>query len=407
MLSLLQIATLLLCLQFQYSIQESPQLIKIPLVRKKSGFERWLNLRPTDDIDIRAFNDSRFNTSNQREIYGPPSNNSYVPLIKTFDVEFYGEVSIGSPHQTFHVAFDTAWADSWVPSIACSTLDYPCRNKNRYDSKKSATYVKNGTAVKIPIGDDSLTGWLSEDLFHVGKLNVSHQVFMEMSHLPREFYFTRADGIVGLSLDTYARSKPLFYNMITDNPLVKPIFSIYFNRDVTTPKGGTILFGGIDKKHYKEPITYVPIIQSSGYWEIAIDSIKFSNKPRKFCNRCSAILSTASSTILGPVNDIDMINQLIKAREFYFGKHLVDCNLIPQLPKLVFKIGGRDFQLDGKSYIRKISWNGFQFCVSAFEHLTTDVNNNSTWVLGVSFLSKFYGTFDLLNQRVGLATMTP
>lgn len=41
--------------------------------------------------------------------------------------EFYGEISIGRPAQTFSVVFDTAWSDTWVPSKKCSFFNVPCR----------------------------------------------------------------------------------------------------------------------------------------------------------------------------------------------------------------------------------------------------------------------------------------
>ena len=39
--------------------------------------------------------------------------------------------------------------------------------KNKYDSRKSTTYKKNGTTFDIDLGGDNLVGYLSTDVMHV------------------------------------------------------------------------------------------------------------------------------------------------------------------------------------------------------------------------------------------------
>jgi hypothetical protein len=38
---------------------------------------------------------------------------------------------------------------------------------HKYNSKKSSTYIQNGTAFNVPLGSSDLTGFLSTDVFHV------------------------------------------------------------------------------------------------------------------------------------------------------------------------------------------------------------------------------------------------
>ena len=38
---------------------------------------------------------------------------------------------------------------------------------HKYNSKKSSTYIKNGTAFNVSLGKEELLGFLSTDVFHV------------------------------------------------------------------------------------------------------------------------------------------------------------------------------------------------------------------------------------------------
>lgn len=184
-------------------------------------------------------------------------NRGQEPLTNYQNVQYYGDISIGTPAQNFTVLFDTSSANLWIPSKSCDKTNLACLTHHKYDSSLSKTYTPNGKNFTIFYQTGNITGYLSNDDVSIAGITILNQTFAEAVTQPGVvFVGSLYDGILGLGFQILAVDGvvPPLYNMINQNLIAEPVFSIYLSRNQTEDYGGEILFGGTDATKYNGTI---------------------------------------------------------------------------------------------------------------------------------------------------------
>jgi hypothetical protein len=94
-----------------------------------------------------------------------------VPVKDYMNTQYFVDVNIGTPAQTFTVVPDTGSSNLWVYSSKCWNL--VCLYHSKYNAGKSSTYKANGEKFAITYGSGSIEGTVSEDVTNLGEANAT------------------------------------------------------------------------------------------------------------------------------------------------------------------------------------------------------------------------------------------
>lgn len=314
--------------------------------------------------------------------------------------QYYGPITLGTPAQTFNVIFDTGSSDLWVASSNC---DSSCGRHAKYNSAKSSTYVKNGTAFDIMYGSGPVSGYESQDTFSTGGIVINNQVFAEVtdaSGLGAAYKLGKFDGILGLAWPVLSVNKvpTVFENMINQKLVDQQIFSFYLGMtSLTTPDPNSeLVMGGSDPAHYSGDITYVPL-KATTYWEITLDQMNSGGKAY-LSSPNNAIVDSGTSILTGPSQAVKDIATAMGAEEIVAGEYMVACNKAG-LPNLDFVIAGKTYSLAPADYLIPDG----EMCLVGLMGMDIPPPTGPLWILGDVFMRKYYTIFDTANKRVGFA----
>ncbi|ORZ09136.1 aspartic peptidase domain-containing protein [Lobosporangium transversale] len=319
-----------------------------------------------------------------------------VPLSNYMNAQYYGDVTVGTPPQTFSVVFDTGSSNFWVPSTHCNSI--ACLLHKRFNSEESSTFRPNGTQFSIQYGSGSLEGIISNDNVGLGGVVIKAQDFGESVKEPGlAFVFGKFDGIFGLGYNTISvlGVVPPFYSMVSQKLVSEPVFGFYLGQ-ADGPLGGQMTLGGVDSNHFTGELQWHNV-RRKAYWEIDLDKVKLGDEEVEL--KAGAVIDTGSSLIVLQTAMAEMINKEIGAKKNFAGQYVVECSTVPNLPNFSFFFGKTEYTLKGEDYVL----NAGGSCLSGFMGMDFPEQLGDLWIVGDVFLRKYYSAYDLGNNRVGFA----
>ncbi|CAM0135167.1 hypothetical protein VKS41_000250 [Umbelopsis sp. WA50703] len=309
------------------------------------------------------------------------------------DVEYYANVSVGTPKQTFKLDFDTGSSDLWF----CSTLgDSTESGKDKYDPTKSSTYQKDGRPWKISYGDGSTSsGILGIDTVYLGDLAITNQTIELAKTISSSFSSGPVDGLLGLAFDsitTVQGVKTPMDNLVSEKLISQPIFGVYLGKQ-KNGGGGEYIFGGYDQSKVGGTLTTVSVDKSQGFWGITVDDLAAGSTST---GSFPGILDTGTTLLLLPQQQADQIAQQFNATSNGDGTYTLPSDT-SNLTDLTFTINGASFTVPASDLIFEV-YQGQN--IAAFGSAGMDFA-----ILGDVFLKNNYCIFNTADPSVQITPL--
>lgn len=321
--------------------------------------------------------------------------------------EYYGQVSVGSPPQSFLVVFDTGSGNLLLPSRECTSE--ACTGHKRYDSTLSATAMQvafaekpndpiaaDGTRdiVTITFGTGEMSGVYVRDNVCLGNADVCCQAnFVAATEESDEpFSLVPFDGILGLSLPQMAEG-PTFSildRLVDAGALERSIFGVFFGND---GEQSEVTFGTYRKENLASELFWAPV-STPGYWQVEMADVLLENKRLGVCNgahKCQVAVDTGTSLLAGPSDLVDMLIERLSVAE--------NCSNFNSLPDLGFIIGDHVLNLSPEDYVAQTGG----VCSLGLMSLDIPPPRGPLFIFGDPFLRKYYTVYDRDQVRVGFA----
>eukprot|EP00658_Telonema_sp_P-2_P030046 TRINITY_DN22761_c0_g1_i7.p1 TRINITY_DN22761_c0_g1~~TRINITY_DN22761_c0_g1_i7.p1 ORF type:complete len:383 (-),score=87.31 TRINITY_DN22761_c0_g1_i7:173-1321(-) len=316
-----------------------------------------------------------------------------VRLTNNALVEYYGNVEIGTPPQTFTVVFDTGSGVLWVPSYKCTK----CGDRHKFDYADSSTFVKLEANEEMEYGGGHVTGDLVMDTVTVaGNLTVPYQKFMAVTDISKKMIDTDFDGVMGMATagaDTTSTSPP-WWEAFFSQKTMSPIFSIYISAFEGDP--GAISFGGSVDLFRQSKITWHDTGASyPRFWTSSLTAVTVESVSSDPCSgsRCEFMLDSGTSVILLP-SDLISDWSAIQVES--------DCSNKDSLPAVTFQIGTTEYTLNGTNYV--IDQGGS--CMMGIQKYPgcsqlTACSDGCCAILGQVFIRSYYAIYNASSGTQG------
>ncbi|KAJ7679087.1 acid protease [Mycena polygramma] len=349
-------------------------------------------------------------SSRRARIAASTPNTTSEPLFDYFngtDLQWFGDITVGTPPQNFTVVFDTGSFSLEIPGTACGAA---CANQRQFNSSASSTFedehhsttITFGTGVGVdPVKENNWQMSLSavaDTLTIANDFTIPFGEFFLITNQTPTFLPDPFDGILGLGPD----GGDLF-----DGAGFPEIFGMLF---VPESEGGAgeLTLGGVDTTKFNGPVLYSPQV-GQGNWQIASTGIFVNGQTASSLDKNVSLIFDSGTSNMLFVESIalqiySMISPDIVANPDEPGTFGIACDLIPTLPAVIditfVGVAGQDaFNLTIPS--SELSSGPF---ANKPELCQTLINVSDGFnLVGLSLLKHYYTVWDIAGQRLGFA----
>ncbi|KAJ7646688.1 acid protease [Roridomyces roridus] len=346
------------------------------------------------------------------------------------DLQWIGNISVGTPPQTMLVVFDTGSSTLELASTLCGEA---CSNQVQFDPTQSSTFADGnftgvlffdtGVGVVPVIGNNTqMTLHNATDTVSIGGLTIKSTELFLILNQTEPFFADPFSGIQGLD----AKATGVFSALIDQG--LPSLFSFFL-----TPQAGgnaELTIGGIDDTKFDGsyfiyidttsllntfttgPLTFASLTApgKQNFWSLISPQVFVNGQTTSLLNTTrEVIFDSGTSNILFPTDVTEAIYALISPdivpHASENGTYGIACDRIPTLPaEITIQFTAQDgsaFNLTIPSI--ELSVGPFEDDPETCQTLINAFDGHN--LLGASVLKHYYSVWDVGGQRMGFAAV--
>ncbi|CAG9336078.1 unnamed protein product [Blepharisma stoltei] len=316
------------------------------------------------------------------------------------DTIYYGVISIGTPAKKFTCQYDTGSTTLWVVKKGCEDC-HKC--DQTYDPTKSSTFKDLDATMDIEYGIGSTSGEMVSDVVGIGDstvLNATQYAFLMATKETNDTGFA-PDGLIGFAFDDLGQGYPSLMTVLqTQKKITSRTFAFFLNYEGSSPQSNLMVEGyDLAKYSNQTAFIYVDLVAKNppDFWEISFTQTLFGTTILDIA--ITGIIDTGTSFIYAPLKDVTAISAFLTSSKTFGckqdGEGLIFCDKISsELPSIYFQAAGITLELAPHDYMYKVKG---KYLLIIFPQ------EDDYWLLGDSFIRRYYINFDMDNQRLGFA----
>uniref|UniRef100_A0A7E4V267 Peptidase A1 domain-containing protein n=1 Tax=Panagrellus redivivus TaxID=6233 RepID=A0A7E4V267_PANRE len=258
------------------------------------------------------------------------------------DLYYQGNITIGTPPQTFLTNFDTGSGLLWVRGAGSNSSDCPgCNPSKFFDSKLSTTYTDLDEEEDYEYGSGNIVYEKSKDTVHFSDMTLPNVTLGLVK---------AAEGLDGmLSLFGISPESNFLRAAKKAGIFDANVFSYHVSFVDKDQKAGDLVLGGLDTEHCKQPQRFHPITNFRSWWQNKFHSMGVNGKVVK-TGPITAITDSGTSFLLLPSKVIALHKYQFKINETLPNPDkdgYIPCST--KLPTLDVVLDGVTYSLDLKN----------------------------------------------------------